>query len=254
MSAAGVQTLLAHLLTDGAAREEAAAAPEEYARRFGVPVEEVRRLCRDDAPRLHLTAVLTRWKRLTNAEGALPGTMRLCRRVRDDDTILTRVLASADMTTPRGIVRTAHRLGALAAETAADADRRLVADVVRYEALGFEIRSRPRSAVPGSSRGPLLGGGAVLAEFGCPVAEVRRRLIAGAPFDELRDVPTRFVLLPGAGGGIRPMQVSAGVYALLTACDGTTAVTALAERLGYSVEAVDRALRGLRAKGVEIGG
>ncbi|MGW7210896.1 hypothetical protein [Streptomyces sp. NPDC054837] len=50
------------------------------------------------------------------------------------------------------------------------------------------------------------------------------------------------------------MQVSAGVYALLAACDGTTAVAALAERLGYSVDAVDRAVRGLRAKGVEIGG
>ncbi|MFZ4246350.1 hypothetical protein ACOZDF_13650 [Streptomyces griseoincarnatus] len=253
MSGAGVQSLLALLLTDDTALEEAAATPQRYARRFGVPLEEVRRLCHDDAPRLRMTARMTRWKRLGNAETALPGTMRMCRAVWDDDTIITRVLATASMATPYGVIRTAHRLGRLTAEGSDDTDHPLIDDIVRYESLCFELRSR--SAAPAgyrAVRGPALGEHAVLAKFGCQVVEVYRRLLADEPFDDLRDAPSRFVLTRGSGGGVRPLKTSPSLYALLRHCDGSRPLSAVAEGLGLSAEAVERALGAVRAQGVEI--
>ncbi|GAA3782559.1 hypothetical protein GCM10022225_83610 [Plantactinospora mayteni] len=255
MSPPGAQLLLARLLVEPALFADVRADPETFAARYGLPVADVRRLGATGEPGLYTTAAVTRLKKFEAVEVAFPATLRRCRAVWDDETIFDRYLARARLTTLRGVIALGERLGALVREATAPADLDVVADLHRYELLLHEVRLRALERAPTPAvAGPALGPGVTVATFGTPVSKVRRRVLDEAPFDDLRDRETHYVLAPGPDNTVRAHRIPSGLRNLLDNCDGTRTVPALGAALGLSVESVRHALASLRDKGVEVTG
>ncbi|GGW85995.1 hypothetical protein GCM10010297_03540 [Streptomyces malachitofuscus] len=252
MSEATPQELLAKLLTDPRALAELRQNPDACAARYGLPAQEVRRLSTAGMPGLRVAASVTRWKNLSAVMGSLPATLALCQAVVDDDTIVGEVLAHVRMTTPRGVVSAGERLGELASRHAGDARRSVIQDVVRYETLSYEIREHAAQGQPDPGRGPSLGACVRAVTFGCPVAEVQRRILAGRPFEDLRERTTHYLVSVRPGGRMRVHRIPEALRDLLGLCDGSRPVTVLSHRLGMPTDRVEQALAKVRALGVEI--
>ncbi|MFW6692195.1 hypothetical protein [Streptomyces sp. MAR4 CNX-425] len=250
----GAQELLARALADPTLLDDAAANPEEYADRYGLTPAEVRRFCGSGRPGVSLSADKTRAMKFLLADGAAPGTLALCRAVADEDEIFTRCLLPAKMSSPAGLISAITRLGELASRSAAAGDVPVIRDIVRYEVLPQEVRGNSVRPTTAPAVGPSLGADVRMAEFGCAVGQIRRRLIEKAAYEDLRERPTYYVVAHASVAPARVLvhRVSRDLYRLLSLCDGSLPVHALAERLGAHTESVERALARVRATGVDV--
>lgn len=249
-----MQALLARLLAEPRLLDAVAADPESYAKRYRLTTAEVTSLIGAASPGLIFSVELTRWKNFRDVDGALPGTLALCRAVVADDEIFTQCLAGTRTFSLQGVVDTADRLGALAVRHAAAADVPVIEDMVRFESALQRVGRRPRAPAEVSAQGPALDPRGEVLAFGCAVNRIRRRLTAGTAYEELRGQRTYCLVVPGKAGKGRTLvlRVSAGMYELLRMCDGSMPTDALAKRLGVSAGSVANALAYVQSKGVEL--
>lgn len=255
MSGEGVQPLLARLLTEPSLLAEATADPESFAHRHRIDPAAINSLCRRGGKGVMLTAWVTRYKKFRLAEGVLPGTMALARDLVDEDLLYARVLARGRFSGPLEVGETGRRIVAEAARAAPDdAAVEVLAEMVRFETL-WQCTAHATPPAPGATRrGPALSPSVRLATFDRPVAEVRRRLLAGLEWQDLPAAATHYALAPGSGMRVRVHRISPRLLALLARCDGSLTPARLGRSLDLPDATVRRALLAAQSSGLLIPG
>ncbi|MDG4836587.1 hypothetical protein O7631_08670 [Micromonospora sp. WMMD967] len=246
---AGGQALLARLLIDGSLAEELHADPDRFARRHGTDPELARRLAAVPLPGLRLTASITSLKRKARFTAAFPGSAALLRDTAEEETLLRPVLGRRSLSRPEDSLAVGSELAAAVATLPGTARIRLLREIVAFETLWYEARVGTGGVEPPAGP-PALRPGVLLATFDRPIAEIQRIVVAGRAAGSLPSGTTHYLLHATSRSGlVRTYRLPSRLADLLAACDGVRTTRAVAHRAGLDIEATERGLHGMVAKG-----
>ncbi|SDR04450.1 hypothetical protein [Thermostaphylospora chromogena] len=269
MAARGFQPVLARLLADPGLIDELHGDPEAFAARHGTDAEVVDRLRAIDPARLRLTAALRQKKNRWHMRENFPASAALIERLAREDAVFAAAVERAGLFSGGSVDGFARRLAAFAETLPEEGPTLVLRELIAFELLWREVRERPAaSAVPpgepperasaalqGEASGaagpsaPRLAAGIRLARFAIPVAKAHRQITAGLPPTGIDPEPTCYVLSCDEGLQTRVSRIPPALHALLSLCDGTMGAREIAERLGFALSDVERALRTAREKG-----